>query len=417
MALAGLLLLEYECQGMGVARSAFILLLVLASSAFGQIDPDRRELIQVGYNGALEGHQPLSAYVFYYVNNPGFLDHTNLTLRMAVAPTYIDSELGIAGALGENTHVGLGLAGGGFADSYAEIDEGTYLPSESFLGHGGELRASIYHLFNPGQRIPLNGVLRGTARFSAYADAADTDEDFQLPQNRLTSSVRTGLRWGGREPVLFPRLAMELSVWYECQFSTDDDIYGYGDRRVESHSHLFWAQSTLVYTLPEKGHSFDLSLSAGTTINADRFNAYRLGALLPLISEYPLSLPGYYYQEISADQFVLLSGNYLLPLTHNRRWFLNLNAATAIVDYLPGLEQPGNSLTGVGAGLLYSGNSWKILVGYAYGVDAMRSHGRGANSIGVLLQFDWGKAKRQGFDPTTPNLWRGFQRVFGLFGS
>ena len=180
---------------------------------------------------------------------------------------------------------------------------------------------------------------------------------------------------------------------------------------------LIWAQGTLVYTLPDSGHSFDLSLSAGTSINADRFSAYRLGALLPLISEYPLSLPGYYYQEISADQFVLLSGNYLLPLEHTRRWFLNLNAATAIVDYLPGMEQPGNSLSGVGAGLLYAGNSWKVMVGYAYGVDAMRSHGRGANSIGVLLQFDWGKAKRQGFDPTAPNLWRGFQRVFGLFGA
>jgi len=404
---------------MGVARSLSLLpLLFFVATASAQIDPDHRELIQVGYNAAFEGHQPISAYLFYYANQPGFLQHTNLTLRMAVAPTYLDSELGISGALGENTGVGLGLAGGGFADSYVEIDQGTYIPSQSFFGHGGEVRAAIYHLFNPGQRIPLNGVLRATAHYSVYADASDTAEDFELPHNRLTSSIRAGLRWGGREPVLFPRLAMELSIWYEGQWRSQDDYYGYdNDRRVEPYSHLFWAQGTLIYTLPDSGHSFELSLSAGSSINADRFSAYRLGALLPLVSEYPLSIPGYYYQEFSADQFVLVSANYLLPLEHSRHWFLNLNAATAVVDYLPGLAQPGNSLTGVGAGILFSSKSWKILVGYAYGVDAIRSHGRGANSVGVLLQFDWGKAKSQQFDPTTPNLWRGFQRVFGLFGA
>jgi hypothetical protein len=57
------------------------------------------------------------------------------------------------------------------------------------------------------------------------------------------------------------------------------------------------------------------------------------------------------------------------------------------------------------------------MVGYAYGVDAIRSSGRGASSIGVLLQLDWGQAKQEVFTPTTPNLWRGFQHVFGLFGS
>ena len=38
-----------------------------------QIDPVKRELIQVGYNAAFEGHAPLSAYAFYYRNEPDFL--------------------------------------------------------------------------------------------------------------------------------------------------------------------------------------------------------------------------------------------------------------------------------------------------------------------------------------------------------
>src|ERR1041385_4805846 len=87
-----------------------------ASVARAQIDPNKRELIQLGYNLPLEGSGPLNAYAFYYLNVPHFV-RTNLTVRLAVAPVYLDSELGISQALGPNTDVGLGLAGGGFGPS------------------------------------------------------------------------------------------------------------------------------------------------------------------------------------------------------------------------------------------------------------------------------------------------------------
>jgi hypothetical protein len=58
--------------------------------AAGQIDPVNRELIQVGYNVAMQGHAPQSGYAFWYKNKPDFF-RTNLTLRLAVAPTYMDS--------------------------------------------------------------------------------------------------------------------------------------------------------------------------------------------------------------------------------------------------------------------------------------------------------------------------------------
>jgi hypothetical protein len=380
-----------------------------------QIDPVRRDLLQFGYNGALQGHQPLSAYAFFYHNQPDF-PATNLTLRLAVAPTYLDSELGFRHLLGEYTDFGIGLAGGGYADSYVEIRKGKYITEESFLGYGGGLNASVYHLFNPHQMIPLHGVFRLIGYYSAYQDDSNTAENFQLPDNHGTFSVRTGLRFGGREPTLFPSLAMELSVWYDGQFRSGAGTYGFDDRQLNSESHNFWAEALLIYTTPGWKQNFEISLTAGTSVDADRLSAYRLGALLPLISEYPLSLPGYYYQEISAQQFVLFSANYLLPLDRIQRWNINLTAATAAVEYLPGLEQPGNWHTGVGAGILYRTDSLKFMIGYAYGVDAIRSDGRGAHSIGVLMQLDWGHARNEIFNPTTPNLWRGVQRVFGLFG-
>src|SRR5262249_49791143 len=154
----------------------------------------------------------------------------------------------------------------------------------------------------------------------------------------------------------------------------------------------------LAYTFPKIDHTFYLSLTAGTSVDADRFSSYRLGALLPLVSEFPLSLPGYYYQEISTKQFVLLGANYTVPLDKAKRWNVNITGATAGVDYLKDFQQPGHWVSGVGAGVLYQSSSLKVMVGYAYGVDAIRDSGRGAHSIGVLMQLDLEHARKL-YDP------------------
>jgi hypothetical protein len=387
-------------------------------TTYAQIDPVERKLLQIGYNASFEGHAPLAMYAFYYYNKPDFLSNTNLTLRLAVAPTYLDSELGFTGLFGPYTDLGIGLAGGGFADSYWEIQKGKYIPQQSFDGHGGEFSLSLYHLFNPGALIPLNGVLRATAHYSFYSKTSDTDPAFELPDDEGFLKVRTGLRWGGKEPILFPTLAMELSAWYQGDFRLYDDTYGFADNpyHVNHESHLFWGEALLAYTLTNINHTFFVSVIGGGSVDADRFSAYRLGALLPMVSEFPLSLPGYYYQELSAKDFVLFGANYLMPLDKEQRWNIDLNGATAYVDYIPGLELPNHSNSGVGAGILYKTPSFKLMVGYGYGVDAHRSHGRGANSIGILMQLDWSKAKNEMFNPTQPSLWQGMQRVFGLFG-
>jgi hypothetical protein len=59
---------------------------------------------------AVEGHAPLAGYAFYYHNQPDFL-RTNLTLRLAVAPVYLDSELGFVHGLGPNTDFAIGAGG------------------------------------------------------------------------------------------------------------------------------------------------------------------------------------------------------------------------------------------------------------------------------------------------------------------
>ncbi len=372
------------------------------SGAQAQIDPVQRELIQLGYNQPLEGRGPLAAYAFYYLNQPQYLRHSNLTLRLAVAPVYLDSELGFRGALGAHTDLGVGLAGGGFADSYSEVRGGSYERGESFLGHGGMVSSSLYHRFNPDARMPLHAVLRGGVHYSTYNGDSQTADTFLVPESQFDFRVRAGLRLGGVEPVMMPELAAELSVWYDGAFRANANRYGFaGDRAVNNASHLFWARALLNYTTREWKHNFGVSLTTGTGLDVDRFSAYRLGVTLPLVAEFPLSLPGYFHQELSAQSFALLNGNYNLPLDSRQRWLVNFTGSTAWVDYLHGLEQPGRWNSGVGGGLLFRSpsESWLVGVGYGYGFNAIRKGERGAQSLLFLLQFDWGRTRQRLYNP------------------
>src|ERR1043166_1635545 len=233
----------------------FVLFLGAAAPARAQIDPEKRRLFQFGYNQPLQGRGPLSGYAFYYFNEPEFIE-TNLTLRLAIAPVYVDSELGIRHALSPNTDLAIGLAGGGFADTYSEIRQGKYLREESFTGHGGGVVASVYHLFNPGQRVPLNGMVRAEFHQSVYSRDKETAPNFVLPEDQPSFNFRTGLRWGGKEPLIFPEVAMEISAWYESMYRLDPSTYGFGDRQVNDLSHLFWGRALLAYPFPKLRHSF-----------------------------------------------------------------------------------------------------------------------------------------------------------------
>jgi hypothetical protein len=358
-----------------------------------QIDPVRRNLVQAGYQQAFEGHAPLSAYAYYYMNRPGFLQ-TNLTLRMAIAPVFLDGELGVRGVLSPHTDVGLGVNGGGFADSYNEIRQGTFHQEESFTGHGAGAAASLYHLFNPQARVPFSGVLRGRLQQTFYSRDDETAPSFELPDGQTIPAVRAGFRWGGQEPVLLPDLAFELSGWYEAQFRLQPGAYGYdGDRSVEAVTHLFWGRAGFIYTFPEFNHRMSLTVTGGGTLEPDRLSAYRLGGMLTLASEFPFALPGYYFDELSARNFALFGGTYGVPLDAGRHWELSLGGVAGRVAYTPGVEQPGAWNSGVGGALTFKSPSkaWEVMLAYGYGFDAIRSHGRGAHSLAVLMQLDLDK--------------------------
>lgn len=374
----------------GAAALALLAALGLRAPASAQIDSKEQELLELGYDHPLSGAGPTAGYAFLYLNKPDFLREGS-ALRLAVAPVYADGEYGMAQALGPRTDLGLGLAGGGFAQDHAEVRQGHYFREESFYGHGGSASVSAYHLFDPGRMLPLTAVVRESVQYSDYARTKFTAPGFTLPPDHATFVTRAGLRLGGERPTMPPSDALEVSAWYEGRFRDRRGSYGVADDRLlQRASHFLWLKTVLVRVQPGSGRRVGLGISAGTSVDADRLNGYGLGGFLPLTSDFPRDIPGYYNQELTARRFALFSGQYGVPVDRDKRFLVNVFGASALVSYVPGLEQPGSSHSGAGAGLQYDSPShaWNLLANYGYGIDAMRSGRRGAHSVGLTLQYD-----------------------------
>ena len=383
----------FKCSVKCVLTGTFLLYSLCAR---GQLDPEHRNLVQLGYDQPLVGQGPQAIYAYYYYNNPEFYK-SNVVLRLAIAPAYADGELGFKQVLSPNTDLGIGFYGGLYGDDYYEVRQGIYYKGESFDGHGGGMSLSLYQLLDPGRLIPLNLIARGGVRYSTYERNDKTYSNFTVPSDLTTTFVRTGLRFAGKEPVLYPDLGLEVSVWYEHQWRLNYGPFGFhNERPIEAGTGLYWAYAGLNYAWTNIGHEFSFAVTAGGSVDADRFSAWRLGGVLPLISEFPLVLPGYYYEELTARSFVHLYGSYVIPLNSDHRLQFRFESAGARIEYLQGFEQPNAWEFGAGGGLSYTSKNdiWRVILRYGYGFNAYRNGVPGAQSIGILFQYDFEASKK-----------------------
>jgi hypothetical protein len=369
--------------------------LAMALRVAAQVDPEYRSLLEAGGDAPLKGQGPPGIYGFYFYNNPHYFG-TNIALRAAVTPVYLDSEVGFKEVLSPYTDAGIRVMGGGWGDDYYEIQQGRLNKTESFYGHGGGISASLYQLLNPGMRIPLNLVVSGGFHDATFSAADQTSSHFFLPQDQPELFTRAGLRLAGKEPVLFPDLGMELSVWYERQWRLDDESYGFNhDLQISPNVGLYWLYAGMTYTFTNTGQTVSAALTAGGSTDADRFSAWRLGGMLPLDSEYPLMIPGYYLDELSAEKFVHLYAYYEFPLVPSRLFKFRFEGAAANVEYLPGFEQDPWE-TGTGCALIMEPKSkrFKVMLRYGYGFQAIRDSGDGGQSVGLLFQYNFEAGKK-----------------------
>jgi hypothetical protein len=289
--------------------------------------------------------------------------------------------------------LGLGFFGGMYANSYNEVRGGNYYRDESYTGNSGGGSVSIYHLFNPACMIPLSGVLRETVEYNDWNSTDDTARNFVRPENQPIYTTRAGLRFGGKEPVLGPRLAMELSGWYELEYRPKSGGYGFSnDRELESVSHRIFGRAQINFTTLDLKHYIVAGLQAGTVLNSDRLSAYRLGGMLPYTSEFPLTIPGYFLGELSAQDYALLNALYSWRIGDSQ-WKIVSMAGAAVVKYTDGMGQSGAFNSGVAGGLAWSSKNrrWRVVSACGYGINAERNNGhQGGVSAGLAFMYNFG---------------------------
>ena len=361
-----------------------------------QIDPISRSELELGYDEPLEGQDPLGIYAFYYYNDPNFVN-TNLALRVVVGPTYADSELGLKHLLSPTTDVGIDVNGGGFLDNYYEVRQGKYLKDQSFDGYGAGPALNVYQLLDPGRLIPVDVVLRSGMHYATY-DKDNTASSFAIPGNQTSLFSRVGVRVAGTQPVLYPDLGLELSVWYEHDWRLDNQTYGFdNDRSIHANVSLFWLYGGLNYTFTNTAQKISFSTMVAGSEDVDRFGAWRLGGDLPLNAEFPVILPGYYYQELAAREFAYFYGSYEFPLEPSHRFSFRTEAATVWLGALSRFEQRSDWDSGAGGALVFAPKrkNFEIVLRYGYGFNAIRDGHQGAQSIGLLFQYNFKAPKNE----------------------
>ena len=100
---------------------------------------------------------------------------------------------------------------------------------------------------------------------------------------------------------------------------------------------------------------------------------------------------------MTATRFTHFYGSYSIPLDPTHRWDLRFEAATARLDYLPGFEQRSDWQSGAGAALTFAPKQkdYQIVLRYGYGFNAIRHGKEGAQSVGLLFEYDFNARKKE----------------------
>lgn len=366
-----------------------ILMLTWTGAAKAQLDPQRRTNLEVGIETPILGNGPLDGYGFLLLNRPHFPTEDSY-LRVVVSPVYLASELVRDRWPAAGNAVGLGIAGGFFADNFNEFRDGDYKRRESFWGHGGAASLSYYwRQLRIAGVLPVEGQLRLRPQYAVYTTGPDTRSAFRLPADSAIYSLRGGIRVGGIPPELFPKRALEVSVWHEAGYRDRAGRFGLPERPEET-SHVTqrsWARAGGIFS-PWLDHTVSVFLTGGMAEDTDALSVFRLGGALRFQSEFPLMLHGYHAGEVFARRFGLLNASYqFAPIPGVDRFRLQLSGDYARVDYFSGHSLPHENLAGAGAdAVIELTKRTTLVVGYGYGFDAPRGHHAGGQEAHILLE-------------------------------
>jgi hypothetical protein len=167
------------------------------------------------------------------------------------------------------------------------------------------------------------------------------------------------------------------------------------DRHLNNTPQRLFARTQIHFTTFHDQHYVVAGLQGGAAFDSDRLSCFRLGGVLPYTKEFPLEIPGYYFQELLARDFGLAYARYAIPFGPHKSWSVGAGYSIAAVKFQEGMGQAGAINSGLGRVIGYSAPSrrWKVLGIFGYGFQAQRRHGDGGYTLGCAFQYNFGKTK------------------------
>ncbi len=367
-----------------------VLMLFWAGVAQAQIDPERRTYLEAGILQPLRGNGTLDGYGFLLVNRPHFPSE-DWYARLAVDPVYVTGEIVRDRWPAEGHAVGLGIDGGGFRNNFDDYRHGVLEKSESFWGHGGGATLSYYwRQLKIAGVLPVEGLLRLRPQYAAYTTGSETSASFRLPANSGIYAFRAGLRAGGIPPDLFPKEALEISVWHEARYRGTAGSFGLPERPQQTlhFTQQTWARAGGIFPI-WLDHTVSLFLTGGVAEKSDVLSVFTLGGPFRFHSELPLILHGYNEGEVFARRFVLVNASYQLSPIPGVDWLrLQFSGDYARVAFFRDHALPHHNLTSAGADIIAAlTKSGTLVLGYGYGFDAPRGKHAGAQEAHILVEY------------------------------
>ncbi len=366
-----------------------LLILTWGGAARAQIDPERRTNLEGGILQPLRGNGTLDGYAFFLVNRPHFPSEDWYS-RLVVAPTELRGEIVRDRWPAEGHAVGLGIDGGGFQNNFDDYRDGVLEKAQSFWGHGAGASLSYYwRQLKIGGVLPVEGMLRFRPQYAVYTRGSETNADFRLPADSAIYSFRAGLRAGGVPPELFPKQALEVSIWHEASYRENAGGFGLPDQRQETKhfTQKTWARAGGIFPV-WLDHTVSLFLTAGVAEKADVLSVFPLGGPFRFHSSLPLVLHGYNEAEVFARRFVLINASYQLAPIPGVDWLrLEFSGDYAHVNFFADHPLPHHNLTAAGVDVIaevFKGAS--LVVGFGYGFDAPRPDHSGAEEVHILFE-------------------------------
>jgi hypothetical protein len=367
-------------------------MLTCASIAEAQPDRERRTNLEVGLEHPVRGNATFDGYGFLLINRPHFPTE-DWYMRVALSPIYLYAELLRDRWPADGHAVGVGIHGGASGYNFSDFRDGDYKESESFVGDGGGASLSYYwRQLKIAGVLPVEVQLRLRADYAVYDTGDDTDPAFRLPADSAIYSVRGGVRIGGVPPELFPKQALELSVYHEAKYRATAGSYGLPERPQETEhvTQRTWARAGGIFT-PWLDHTVRLFFTGGIAEDTDALSVFRLGGSLPFRSDLPLILHGYNGGEVFARRFALVNASYQFAPIPGIDWFrLQLSGDYAWVSFLSDHSLPRRNLFGAGVDAIFALDKFTrnatLVVGYGYGFDAPRGDQTGGHQVHVLFE-------------------------------